>query len=115
MDIGQIFDNLQNVNSVQARNRYFAGGRAAFRSAFATNDAERVRRLIHHLIEGPGDRFARMADCIFNRVYQIGNLSRSGVQELYGWLNDDGTPIRNSRTERALRWLGFDVEVHEPG
>ena len=56
-----------------------------------------------------------MADCIFNRVYQIGNLSRSGVQELYGWLNDDGTPIRNSRTERALRWLGFDVEVHEPG
>ena len=30
MDIGQIFDNLQNVNSVQARNRYFAGGRAEF-------------------------------------------------------------------------------------
>jgi hypothetical protein len=104
---------FDNVNAVHARLRYFRGGEPAFRKAFLRNAEERVRTMLRHLTDSRISRFQRMHDCIFDPAYKLDNLSRSGVQELYAWLSHDGTPICNSRTERVLRWFGYDVVVHD--
>ena len=38
-------------------------------------------------------------------------FGRSAVQEFYGWMNSNNIPICNTRSFKALRFLGYDVEV----
>lgn len=52
-----------------------------------------------------------MGNCIFNPEYKLNEFGRSAVQELLGWVNKEGIPICNGRTVKALRYLGFNVEI----
>jgi hypothetical protein len=112
--IEEIFDALTVCHSVRERLRYFKGGLPAFKSIFVKkNEPERVRELITHLLFGQNDFVERMADCIYDQNFKLKEFGRSGVQELFGWSNSEEIPICNSRTVKAMRFLGLDVKIFE--
>lgn len=53
----------------------------------------------------------RVYNLINNPKYKIHRLSKSMIGELLGWGRPDITHLRNDSTNRALRCLGFDIEI----
>lgn len=76
---------------------------------FGNNEPKRIRNSLAHLVFGPGDVVARMADLIFNQAYKLQGFGRANVQELIGWLSPDDLPSINGRTTKVLRYFGFNV------
>lgn len=108
----EIVDALDVCHSFHERQRYFAGGHATHLEEFKkSNDLKQVRRVIGYLLYGKDDYKTRMGNCIFAPEYKLNQFGRSAVQELLGWINKEGIPICNSRTVKALRYLGYEVAV----
>jgi hypothetical protein len=108
----QIFDALYELNSVRERRRYFKGGRETFRKEFLkANNQKRMQDAISFILHGPGDPVDRMAKAIYRREYGMENFGRSNVQELYGSVNTRNSPVCNGRTVKAMRYLGYSVQV----
>ena len=94
------------------RRRFFAGGLSALRDEFVQqNDLAKIRNTLTFLIHGEGDFVERMATCIFDEEFKLKGFGRSAVQETYGWVNKENVPIRNGRTVKSLRYLGFAVLI----
>lgn len=72
-------------------------------------------RLLNYLLFGGrvGEVPARLYDCI-RAPYKIAGLDLSSLGELVGWGLPNNYPPRNDRTNKALRALGFPVQVRSP-
>lgn len=56
----------------------------------------------------------RLFTCVFNPEYKIPRLGLSALGEFVGWGLPEYFPPRNDRTNKALRALGYDVQVNSP-
>jgi len=108
----EIIDALDVCHSFHDRLRFYVGGHETHAEEFKkVNDIKPVRKVIAYLLHGKDDYITRMGNCIFAPEYKLNQFGRSAVQELLGWVNKEGIPICNSRTVKALRYLGYDVAV----
>ena len=108
----EIVNSLDVCHSFHERLRFFAGGHETHLEEFKkTNDVKQVRKVIAYLLHGKDDYITRMGNCIFAPEFKLNQFGRSAVQELLGWVNKEDIPICNSRTVKALRYLGYDVAV----
>jgi hypothetical protein len=110
--IDDLLDGLDVCHSFYDRLRFFKGGHETHLAVFKeVNDIDQLRMVLTYLLFGKDDYITRMANCIFDPQYNLNEFGRSGVQELLGWVNKEGIPICNSRTVKALRYLGYRVTV----
>jgi hypothetical protein len=108
----EIVDALDVCHSFHDRLRFYSGGHATHAEDFKkSNDLNEIKKVIAYLLYGKDDYIARMGNCIFSPEYKLNQFGRSAVQELIGWVNKEGIPICNSRTVKALRYLGYGVTV----
>lgn len=106
----ELFDALITCHSFHDRLRFFDGGLLTLKREFlAANTPERIRESLAHLVFGPGDVVARMADLIFDVKWKLGEFGRANVQELVGWRNKEDLPVINGRTTMVLRYFGSKV------
>lgn len=107
-----ILDALDVCHSFHDRLRFYPGGHETHVEEFRkVNDAKQVKRVITYLLHGKDDYITRMGNCIFAPEYKLNQFGRSAAQELLGWVNKENIPICNSRTVKALRYLGYSVAV----
>lgn len=110
--IEDILEALSLVHSFHDRQRFFPGGHKSHKKAFVEqNDLEQIKHCFTYLLYGKVDYLQRMCACIFDPRFKLRHIGRSAVQELLGWVNKEDIPICNSRTLKALRWLGFSIAV----
>lgn len=108
----EIGDAIDVCHSFHDRQRFFSGGHATHLEEFKrNNDLKQIKKVIIYLLHGNDDYITRMGNCIFAPEYKLNQFGRSGVQELLGWVNKEDIPICNSRTVKALRYLGYNVAV----
>lgn len=108
----EIIDALDVCHSFHDRLRFYSGGHATHTEDFKkSNDLKEVKKVVAYLLYGKDDYITRMGNCIFSPEYKLNQFGRSAVQELIGWVNKEGIPICNSRTVKALRYLGYSVTV----
>lgn len=108
----ELLDALDVCHSFHDRLRFFLGGQGTHVQVFrASNELARLKKVLSYLLHGKDDYITRMANCIFDPQYELNQFGRSVVQELLGWVNKEGIPICNSRTVKALRYLGYDVTI----
>lgn len=109
---GQIVDTLLNAHAVGDRLRYYKGGRPTQRANMLEKMPEdRLRKTLTYLLHGKPHFIERLARCLRDPEWKLAELGRSGVQEVFGWVNSDDIPICNERTLKSMRWLGLDVRV----
>ena len=67
-----------------------------------------------YVLYGGSDR--ELPESVWNAFttpdWRIDALGVSAIGEIVGWALPDKFPPRNGRTSKALRSLGFDVQVH---
>lgn len=108
----ELLDGLDVCHSFHERLRYFKGGHETHLAVFKeSNELNQLRKVLTYLLYGKEDYVTRMANCIFDPQYDLNEFGRSGIQELLGWVNKEGIPICNTRTVKALRYLGYRVAV----
>lgn len=67
----------------------------------------------HILYGGPEDLLPeRLWDAVADPKWKLECMGISAYGELVGWAMPDKFPPRNGRTSKALRSLGYDVQVH---
>lgn len=76
-----------------------------------------VREIIYFVLYSgdPEHVVHRLYEAFNNSDYSIPRFGRSCYGEIVGWAMPDKFPPRNDRTNKALRGLGYDVEVWNPG
>jgi len=108
----QIVDTLLNAHAVGDRLRYYKGGRPTQRANMLEKMPEdRLHKTLTYLLHGKPHFIERLARCLRDPEWKLAELGRSGVQEVFGWVNSDDIPICNERTLKSMRWLGLDVRV----
>lgn len=109
----ETYEALLCVHAFHDRFRFYDGGHPTMRRQFIEdNGLDRIKSTLTYLLHGqPSDHVVRMADCIFGAQYQLQHFGEMCVQETYGWVNREDVPIRNGRTLKSLRWLGFNVHA----
>ena len=55
---------------------------------------------------------ARVYNALYNPKYKVDHLGKSIIGELIGWALPENYPIRNNRVNKALRALGYEVNVY---
>lgn len=110
--IDEIYDALDVCHSFHDRFRFYRNGHDTMKLEFIRdNDINKIKKCLIYLLHGKSDFITRMGTCIFDDEYKLNHVGRSVIQELLGWVNDKDIPICNGRTVKALRYLGFDVEI----
>lgn len=73
-----------------------------------------IRQLLHYVLYGGADD--QMWDRIFNAgrnsEYAIPRYGLNSIAEVAGWVRPDISPPRNGRTSKALRALGYPVNIY---
>lgn len=64
-----------------------------------------------YVIWGPGDVAKRIWTASYREDYKLRHIGPNIFGELIGWARPTMYPPRNSRTSKALRALGYDVQV----
>lgn len=106
LSLNELFDSLWVCHAFQESMRYIGTRDIAQKEFVNQTDEQDLKQLVNYLLFNSKDRFTvRMAECIFGK-FKIDYLGRNTIQELLGWVNQDGIPICNQRTMRALRYLG---------
>lgn len=106
----QIIAALDCSHAFQEQLRFTKGGKKELHVQFLTlNDLSKIKETLAYLLFGEGDYVKRMANTLYNPSYKLRKFGRACVQELVGWLNQDGLPIVNGRTTKIMRYLGFEV------
>jgi hypothetical protein len=79
-----------------------------------SENGSRVTDVIHHILYGgPDHRLPeRLWDAVADPKWKLECMGISAYGELVGWAMPDKFPPRNGRTSKALRSLGYDVQVH---
>jgi len=104
----EILDTLLVVHAFLERRRFYAGGEKTLKETFLKeNGITKIKSSIKYLLFGAEPYTRRIADCIFNPDYKLKHFGQSCVQETYGWVNTNETPICNERTLKSMQWLGF--------
>lgn len=67
--------------------------------------------VLNFVIWGPGDVAERIWRASHERDYKLPHIGANILGEIVGWARPTDFPPRNSRTSKALRALGNDVEV----
>jgi hypothetical protein len=107
-----LLDALDVCHSFHDRLRFFPGGQEKHIQVFKdSNPLPKLKKVLTYLLHGEDDYITRMGNCIFDPQYELKHFGRSVIQELLGWVNKEGIPICNSRTVKALRYLGYDVTI----
>jgi len=107
-----ITNALSVVHSFHDRLRFFTGGLEGLVNDFNNKNKEKnVRQSLSHLVFDDGNPVSRMADLIYDPTFRLYGFGSSNVQELFGWVNNDGIPIINGRTTEILKYYGFDITV----
>ncbi|MDI3323396.1 phospholipase D-like domain-containing protein [Pontibacterium granulatum] len=73
-----------------------------------------VRQLLHYVLYG-GDEskvWERLYHAGRDSKYSISRYGLNSIAEVVGWARPEVAPPRNGRTSKALRALGFDVNVY---
>ena len=79
----------------------------------SANGATVVDMLRHVLYGGAQNKLPeRLWQAISDPAWKIKGIGVSALGELVGWAQPDRFPPRNGRTSKALRSLGYDVDVH---
>lgn len=109
LDYDAMFETLISCHAFLELLRFVSGGLEGLRKDFASrNSLAQIKATLTYLLHGPGSALERAYDCIFSEEYKLGRFGESCVMELSGWLDPSRPPI-NSRTIKALCFLGFDV------
>jgi HKD family nuclease len=74
----------------------------------------RVKELLQYILYGGTDEELpeRLWEAVTDEKRKVYGLGISALGELVGWALPDRFPPRNGRTSKALRSLGYDVEIH---
>lgn len=79
----------------------------------AENGSSVTRVITHILYGGPDDLLPeRLWEAVADPKWKLECMGISAYGELVGWAMPDKFPPRNGRTSKALRSLGYDVQVH---
>ena len=70
-----------------------------------------AREVFDHVIWGHGEVAKRIWAASHEPEYKLRHIGPNIYGELIGWARPSAYPPRNSRTSKALRALGFDVQV----
>ncbi|MFN3913280.1 phospholipase D-like domain-containing protein [Hyphomonas sp.] len=106
----EIFDTLIGLHAFLEQLRFSRGGLEGLRKEFLTrNDLKRVKSTFEFLMRGPSDILERAYDVIHDERYRLEKFGEACTMELVGWFDDDRPPI-NGRTQKVIRYLGFDVQ-----
>ena len=116
LDFDELFRHLTGCHAFLERLRFASrdigedlDGLERLRIEFQTNNTRKaVVRTVNHLLSGPGDAIERAYECVYGS-YKLKGFGEACVMELLGW-GDRKRPPFNSRSIRAIRLLGFDVE-----
>jgi hypothetical protein len=73
-----------------------------------------VRQLLNYVLYGGADKdvWERLYNAGRNGEYSISRYGLNSLAEIIGWARPEVAPPRNGRTSKALRALGFDVNVY---
>jgi hypothetical protein len=110
----EIMAGLMSLHAFTEQLRFTKGGLAQVPQAFwsaNSDDVDRVRRSLSHLIHGPGDFVLRLHDLLYDAGYKLGMFGRFSALELYGTIQPAACPPMNGRMAKALRFLGHDVRA----
>lgn len=79
-----------------------------------SENGSRVTDVIYHILYGGPDDLLpeRLWDAVADPNWKLECMGISAYGELVGWAMPDKFPPRNGRTSKALRSLGYDVQVH---
>lgn len=79
----------------------------------AENGSSVTGVITHILYGGPDDLLPeRLWEAVADPKWKLECMGISAYGELVGWAMPDKFPPRNGRTSKALRSLGYDVQVH---
>lgn len=79
----------------------------------AENGSSVTEVITHILYGGPDDLLPeRLWEAVADPRWKLECMGISAYGELVGWAMPDKFPPRNGRTSKALRSLGYDVQVH---
>ena len=111
VELETILELLQGGCAAFSESLYFVPGGLEYGiSAFKQhNSIDKIRTTFHHLVFGDGDYAQRVYDCIYHSEYKLHRWGKNCTLELFGWVNNNNVPPFNFRTQKALRYLGFDV------
>ena len=105
-----IMDSLIGLYSFHSRQRFFKGGLNTLIDTFTTRNTEqKVKDTFSYLFFTKGDVIDKMYSAIYDNQYRLEQFSRSGVQELVGWVDKDLVVV-NGRTTKVLHFLGYNVK-----
>ena len=79
-----------------------------------SENGSRVTNVIGHILYGGPDDLLpeRLWEAVVDPKWKLECMGISAYGELVGWAMPDKFPPRNGRTSKALRSLGYDVQVH---
>ncbi|GLV27602.1 hypothetical protein TomTYG75_01290 [Sphingobium sp. TomTYG75] len=79
-----------------------------------SENGSRVTDVIGHILYGGPDDLLpeRLWEAVADTRWKLECMGISAYGELVGWAMPDKFPPRNGRTSKALRSLGYDVQVH---
>ena len=81
----------------------------------AENGSSVTGVITYILYGGPDDLLPeRRWEAVADPKWKLECMGISAYGELVGWAMPDKFPPRNGRTSKALRSLGYDVQVHVP-
>lgn len=76
-----------------------------------TSDGMSAPEVLDFVIWGPGDVAERIWRACHDAAYKLPHVGTSILGEIVGWARPTEFPPRNSRTSKALRALGNEVDV----
>lgn len=109
LSYNDLFEALTKVHAFYDRLRFSSGGLDGLYEKFKSdNPLSRIKSSIKFLLHGPGTSLERAYDCIHNENLHLAGFGEYCIMELVGWMDTERAPI-NTRTIKALRFLGFNV------
>ncbi len=109
-----ITDGLMSIHAFTEQLRFTKGGLDNVPKEFwkeNKGDVGRVKTTLLHLLYGPGDFIERLHDILYNTKYKLRKFARFSALETFGTIHPDICPPMNSRTAKALCYLGYTVKV----
>jgi len=108
-DIGEA---LMSLHAFTEQLRFVKGGMPNVLPEFwreNSDDTERVRSSVRHLLHGNGDFAERLHDVLFDPTRKIRMFGKFTALELFGTVHPNVFPPVNGRMVKAMRFLGYSV------